>query len=193
MRSINTPLVLPLGEITNTTDEATPLSLFTSTEALWGLVTDEGDLAPNPAFVYRLPGSDQAEGDTAAGVAVSYRGTSVTHVWSPEVGGYLRTQNDSAHVDEDGVQVAPTNVVVQFVQYRASGQVDSAGAVVPEAVLEGSGEVWVLMDGVVVMGTWTKANVTSPASYSDANGSVIELAPGSTWVLLPEPGSAELL
>ncbi|MEZ5283145.1 MAG: DUF3048 C-terminal domain-containing protein [Acidimicrobiales bacterium] len=126
-------------------------------------------------------------------MAVNYRGTTATHTWSPEVSGWVREQNDSPHVDTDGVQVAPENVIVQFVQYRASGQVDSAGSEVPEAELVGSGDVWVLMNGLVVEGTWSKSNVTSPTVYLDADGSEILLTPGSTWVLLAEPGRAELL
>ncbi|MCP3936099.1 MAG: DUF3048 domain-containing protein [Actinomycetia bacterium] len=170
-----------------------PSNLFTSTEALWGLVEVTADMAPHPAFSYRDAQSPTATGEAAAGVRVSYRGTTVTHIWSDEVVGYSRTQNDSAHVDADGVQVAPDNVVVQFVDYKASGQVDSAGAQVPEAILEGSGEVWVLMNGIVVKGTWAKSNVTSPTIYLDGSGSEILLEPGSTWVLLAEPDRAELI
>ncbi len=169
-----------------------PSNLFTSTEALWNLVDITPDMAPHPAFSYRSEGSDPATGEAAEGVRVNYRGTTVTHTWSDEIAGYSRVQNDSPHVDVDGVQVAPDNVVVQFVDYKASGQVDSAGAVVPEAVLEGSGDVWVLMDGIVVRGTWAKSNVTSPTVYLDEAGSEILLKPGSTWVLLAEPGRAEL-
>ncbi|MCB0990975.1 MAG: DUF3048 domain-containing protein [Acidimicrobiales bacterium] len=170
-----------------------PSNLFTSTDALWSLTPVEGDMSPHAAFSYRADGDPEPVGEAASGVAVNYRGTTATHTWSPEVSGWVREQNDSPHVDTDGVQVAPENVIVQFVQYRASGQVDSAGSEVPEAELVGSGDVWVLMNGLVVEGTWSKSNVTSPTVYLDADGSEILLTPGSTWVLLAEPGRAELL
>ncbi|NOX31721.1 MAG: DUF3048 domain-containing protein [Actinobacteria bacterium] len=171
-------------------DRRAPSNLMSSTSVLWDLVSDSG--APPRALNHLGPGAVFEAGVPAVGVDVSYRGTTVTHTWDAEVEGWARTQNGSPHVDTEGVQVAPPNVIVQFVDYRASGQVDSTGAVVPEAVLEGNGTIWVLSNGRILEGTWTKDNVTAPTQYFDMSGDPILLTPGSTWVLLPEPGEAVL-
>ena len=176
---------------TRASDRRAPSNLMTSTQNLWALITYGS--SPPEALLHLDEGDVFTSGDAAAAVSVSYRGTTVTHTWDADLGGWAREQNGSAHVDSDGVVVAPTNVIVQFVDYKASGQVDSVGAEVPEAILEGEGTIWAFSNGRVVEGTWTKDNVTAPMVYLDANGEPLLLTPGSTWVLLPEPGNAELL
>ncbi len=171
-------------------DRSAPSNLMSSTVTLWGLISDTG--APPRALNHLEPGTEFVAGVPAVGVEVSYRGTTVTHTWDAEVQGWARIQNGTPHVDIDGVQVAPQNVIVQFVDYRASGQVDSTGSVVPEAILEDEGTIWVLSNGRILEGTWSKENVTSPTQYFDMSGNPVELTPGSTWVLLPEPGEAVL-
>lgn len=171
-------------------DRRSPSNLMTSTVDLWALIDEVG--APPAVFAHHAEDGSFDGGEPAVGVDVSYRGTQVSHVWDAAVGGWAREQNGTPHVDADGVQVAPTNVIVQFVEYQASGSVDSAGAQVPEAVLDGSGVAWILSNGRLVEGSWSKANVTQPTQYFDADDEPIELTPGSTWVLLPEPGQATL-
>ncbi len=175
---------------TRASDRRSPSNLMTSTDDLWALVNETG--APPTIVEHLLPGTTFDGGEPALGVDVSYRGTQVSHDWDAELGGWARTQNGTPHVDVDGVQIAPANVIVQFVDYEASGQVDSSGAEVPEAVLEGEGVAWIFSNGQVVVGTWSKTNVTEPTQYRDADGAPVRLTPGATWVLLPEPGEATL-
>ena len=178
------------AQYTRASDRRSPSNLMTSTVDLWALVDETG--APPMILDHLLPGGSFDAGEPAVGVDVSYRGTQVSHVWDEELGGWARTQNGTAHVDADGVQIAPANVIVQFVDYEASGQVDSTGAEVPEAVLEGQGVAWIFSNGRVVEGTWSKSNVTEPIQYRGPDGAPVALTPGATWVLLPEPGEATL-
>ena len=75
---------------------------------------------------------------------------------TPLKAAFDRNQKGTPHVDENDVQIAPQNVVIEFVDYVNTGYVDISGAPVPEAQLVGSGECWVLTNGVLVKGTWTK-------------------------------------
>ncbi|HEX2065106.1 MAG TPA: DUF3048 C-terminal domain-containing protein, partial [Acidimicrobiales bacterium] len=107
-------------------------------------------------------------------------------------GTWRRSQDGRPHVDTAGAQVAPKNVVVQFVHYRDTGLRDRSGAVVPEGEIQGEGEAWVLTDGKVVRGRWRKPTAEAVTQYVDAAGAPIPLTPGQTWVELPSPGQARL-
>ena len=170
-----------------------PYNLFSSTPALFRRAP-AGAGPPSPLFRYRAAGAAPAAGAPAGGVRIEYRGANVTTVveyaWDPGAGGWARTQNGSAHVDAAGARVAPANVVVQFAEYRDTGQRDTSGAVVPEAHLVGDGEAWVLTAGQLVRGRWSRPSEQAPTAWTDAAGAPIELTPGRTWVELPPPGSA---
>ena len=51
-------------------------------------------------------------------------------------------------------------------------------------------EAWLLTDGQIVKGTWSKASPTATTTYVDAAGAPFLLAQGQTWLELAPPGSA---
>jgi len=84
-------------------------------------------------------------------------------------------------IDGDNVRLAPQNVVVMFVQYQGG-----AGALQAEAVLTGFGKLSVFTGGKEIKGTWSRPNKEKPAKLLNANGDVIKLTRGQTWVELPD-------
>ena len=56
-----------------------------------------------------------------------------------------------------------------------------------EAQLVGTGRLQVLTGGKLIDGTWSRPDIAHPAKLLDAAGAEIRLAPGQTWVELPEP------
>ena len=60
----------------------------------------------------------------------------------------------------------------------------------PEGTLIGTGEAWLLTDGKVVKGTWSKPNNAAVTTYTDSAGSPFQLTPGQTWVELAPSGTA---
>lgn len=169
-----------------------PYNLFTSTAALYRLAPP-GAGAPPPQFQYRPAGTPLTGGSPAAAkrLQVTYRDkvtTEVVYEWNGT--GWARVQNGTPHVDAAGTQVAPANVVVQFVNYRDSGIVDRSNTRVPEGELVGQGEAWVLSDGKIVRGRWAKGAATDVTRFTDAAGAPIALTPGRTWVELAPPGTA---
>lgn len=166
------------------------LRFFASTKDLY---EGETGTAPGPLFTFRPEGTpvSSTTAEASAGVNISYGGSSNTSVnWTPDGDRWLRTQSGKAHVDDGGNRVNPNNVIVQFVEYRSSGYVDVSGSPSPEAVLVGTGEVWVFSDGKLVRGTWTRPNPESITTLTDAAGKPITLAPGRTWIELAPIGSA---
>lgn len=150
---------------------------------------------PHPLFTYRAEGEASA-GEAAAGVKFEFRDKVVTAVewrWDAEGGVWKRKQNGTDHVDAGGAPVGPRNVVIQFADYKNTGQVDRSGAAVPEAQLIGEGEAWAFSDGKVVKGKWTKTGPAEATKFVDAAGAPMKLTPGQTWLELPKPGTASLL
>lgn len=173
-------------------DRSPPSDLMTSTDALYALISLGEDLAPKLILEHLMPGELPRTGEAVDSVAIDYGATTVTHRWDAELGGWVRFQNGSRHGDVVGDAIAPENVIVQFVTYRDSGLVDSAGAVVPVAELRGSGPAWFLRNGLLTMGSWTKLNATTAAQYFDATGEPMVFVAGRTWILLAREGTASL-
>jgi hypothetical protein len=177
-------------------DRRAPHNLMTSTPAL-RQHTPEGAAAPAPLFTYRTAGDPLAGGRPVGDVRVSYGGgggaAPVNYRVDPATGTFLRFQRDTPHVDAAGVQVQVENVVIQHVEYVPTGVTDSGGNPVPEAQLVGSGPVWVLSGGAIVEGTWSRAAIDQPTTFADAAGAPIALAPGRTWVALPEVGGTSVV
>tara|TARA_B100000929_G_scaffold267199_1_gene235295 strand:+ start:1145 stop:1456 length:312 start_codon:yes stop_codon:yes gene_type:complete len=92
------------------------------------------------------------------------------------------------------VGLAPQNVVIQFVKYVLTDELDSNGARIPIAQIgEGKGTAWIFTDGKVIEGRWDKPNVTVHTRFADNDGRPVAMTPGSTWVLLVPRGAASLI
>ena len=89
----------------------------------------------------------------------------------------------------DGVQNSATNVVVQVVHVTYGPWFEnSEGGLEVQAQLYGTtGPLQVYRDGVEVTGTWSRPTLASPTQLLNAQGQVIPLSPGTTWVeLVPD-------
>ena len=181
------------GDYRRQSGKPAPYNLFSNTPALFKRAP-AGAAAPPALFTYRTAGQ-AAAGDAAGGVHLEYRGKNVTtrvdYAWDAATG-WKRTQDGTPHVDAAGAQVAPKNVVVQFVTYKDTGQRDRSGAVVDEAELVGQGDAWVFTEGKVVKGRWAKASAGAVTAYTDAAGAPVALTPGTTWVELTPTGAGQL-
>jgi Protein of unknown function (DUF3048) N-terminal domain/Protein of unknown function (DUF3048) C-terminal domain len=172
-----------------------PYNLFSETEKLFDLAPD-GAVPPPALFSWRSPG-EAASGPGARPVTharvfwQAHRLTEAIWDWDVTAKGWRRTQNGEIHVDAAGKQVTPANVVIQFVSYHDTGQVDSTGTAVPEADVIGEGDAWVLTGGMLIPCRWSKASDTELTRYTDASGAPVKLAPGKTWVELAPPNQAE--
>ncbi len=166
-----------------------PYNSFVQGSAQIRETADEGSKGPlEPIFTFAGDGEPPSPlAAPATGVHVEYPGgaggSPVDYAWDGSV--WKRSQKGHPHVDADGVQVSPDNVIVRFVQAVDSGTRDKAGSVVPTAQVTGEGEVWVFSQGTVTTGTWRKPDGTSITEYLDADGNPIKLAPGKTWISMP--------
>jgi hypothetical protein len=172
-----------------------PYNLFSDTDRLFDL-TPDGSAPPPALFAWRSPGAAPS-GPGAHAVTharVWWQASKLTEAiwdWDVTAKGWRRTQNGETHVDTAGRQVTPANVVVQFVTYHDTGQVDSSGTAVPEADVIGQGDAWVLTGGMLIPCRWSKASETAITHYTDSSGAEVQLARGKTWVELVPPNQGE--
>jgi Protein of unknown function (DUF3048) N-terminal domain/Protein of unknown function (DUF3048) C-terminal domain len=180
-------------------DRPAPFNLYAAPEQLRASVAgDDAASTPPPAlFSYReaaapLRGSGVEPVTRFGSTRTGGLSTGIVWEWDPGSASWLRSQDGTPHVDRDGDRVRAANVVVRFTPYRDSGIRDSVGAVVPEAEAVGEGDAWLLSDGRLQRGRWTKGSADAPTTYIDANGTPLRLTPGQTWVEVLPPGSGEV-
>ena len=162
-----------------------PHNLYASASQLWALYPEpeRTELPPAP-FDFR--GSEEPlhpSAVTAERVSIDFGWTEVDYRWNGS--GWTRRQGGSAHIDSNGVRVAPANMIVQFVTYGTSPAAETS----PEAETIGSGIAWIFTDGHLIIGEWERTDPDLPAIYH-VDEEVIRMTPGRTWVALAEAGTA---
>jgi Protein of unknown function (DUF3048) N-terminal domain/Protein of unknown function (DUF3048) C-terminal domain len=157
-----------------------PHNLYGRTEAILGF--GGTPVPPVAMFTYR-PAKQSSPGEPVASFHVGLQaGYDVSYVWDPARGGWARYSQGLEPFLAAGtppVQVAPANVVVQFIPYGSGADGD----------VMGTGEAWVFTDGRLVRGTWGKAFPEAAPQLADAAGAPILLTPGRTWVELAPIGT----
>jgi hypothetical protein len=170
-------------------EKKAPHNLLTSTSKIYASSNEQGGTPPQ-MFKYRSASEElSSEARRVQGVKIDFGGHKIEYRWNTESKGWDRTQNGSLHVDHDGVQVAPDNVIVQFVRYGQS--VAYAGS--PEVKVIGTGNAWILTDGQLIAGKWSRPTSGSLTQFRDLEGEIILLTPGITWIALPRAETAEIL
>lgn len=105
--------------------------------------------------------------------------------WNEARGMWERSQSGTPDLDLAGVPYSAVNVLVLRVPVTVSQSI-------PKTELIGSGEACVATGGQTICGTWSKDSRTAPIRLVDSTGTVIQLAPGNSWIeLVPLAGSAE--
>ena len=65
-----------------------------------------------------------------------------------------------------------------------TGRKDPAGNPIPEVISLGSGKAYLLRDGKMLVGTWTRESEGQLTSFKTKAGKEFILKPGTTWVEL---------
>jgi hypothetical protein len=159
-----------------------PHNEYVSPEKLWPKAKGDYDDPPKAMFDFRAAGEPFGDAD-APHVVIPYspRQTS-TYDWDAAAGAWKRGENGSPHVAASGAQIAPQNVVVQFVSMHSLDYVDQSGTKVVESTVVGKGDAWFLSGGRLTKGRWSKDSATAVTRYTDASGSPVKFSPGRTWV-----------
>lgn len=149
-----------------------------------GMSRDKKLDAPRRMFAY---GKAKVGGTAIKNAAMTWSSSaSASWHWNGSV--WQRTQNGTADVLTSGKRVGVPNVVIMSITVANTGLHDVLGNPSPDDVVTGSGKVWVLRDGHVLRGTWSRPSRAAKMVLKDKKGRVLPLTPGRTWVeLLPRP------
>ncbi len=183
-RNDGTPVVGDNGITTyRMSHRSAPHNLYASTEAIRQYADDRGldDDPPPPLFAFGEP------------TATTEDATEITFDWSdaPDVvwqwdgEQYLRFNGSTPHewtdADANTGQVAfGSLVVLKGERYTASPS--GSGSSVPATTTIGSGEAQVIHDGGVIIGRWSREEITDVFEVTDADGEPIVLRPGRVWI-----------
>jgi hypothetical protein len=114
-------------------------------------------------------------------------GNDVTWTWDETADIWARDVAGQPHHDEGTVvPYQAANVIVLFAETLETGMRDSAGSVVLDIRLEGSGDAIVLRGGRRYDVRWTSAP-DSPPRFATAEGTGLPLAIGKTWIEVLPP------
>jgi DUF3048 family protein len=159
-----------------------PHNEYVSPEKLWPKAKGDKAAPPQAMFEFRAAGEPFGDAD-AAGVSITYSPrASATYDWDAASGAYKRIENGTAHMAASGAQIAPQNVVIQFVTTRTLGYKDQSGTNVVESNVVGSGDAWILSNGRITKGHWSKSSQASVTKYTDSANNPVKLTAGRTWV-----------
>jgi hypothetical protein len=149
-----------------------------------GLARNKKLDAPRRMFVY---GKAKVVGTPIQDVSMTWS-SSASAGWHWAGHAWARTQNGSPDVLTDGHRVTARNVVIMSITTVNTGLHDVLGNASPDDVVTGHGKVWVLRDGHVLRGTWSRPTRADKMVLRDKQGRALPLTPGNTWIeLLPRP------
>jgi Protein of unknown function (DUF3048) N-terminal domain/Protein of unknown function (DUF3048) C-terminal domain len=102
-------------------------------------------------------------------------------------GRYLRSMPWGPHVLANGTRVAPVNVMVIRAKQHYAKIYPGKGEVEPiHDIINAKGTFYYFHGGKYVTGTWSKGAVNQVFQFTLADGTPLKMAPGQTYVELPQ-------
>ena len=188
--SLGTLEVTGSGAYTQDATRTAPNHVFAHPDVLLDLSKRSGP--PDPYFAYAANpdgASAATAGTPATSVVVPYGPAFIVRWRYDEASGrYLREQPWGPHVTSDGTQLGADNVLVLSAASTVEKLRPGSGTAVPvPQLVDSAGDFVALSGGQAVRGVWTKGRVNEPFELRTDDGEELLLAPGTTWVELPEP------
>ena len=182
------------GGFYRTKTRSAPHNVYGTPSTFWSQADADHQANPPEQFTFARS-AEQAtaavSGTPAGTVSVTISGYSQpSFTWDAASGTWQRSESGKPATAASGARLAGTNVITMSVVLVDSGTRDPAGSVVPETQMVGSGAAVVATGGKTIGATWTKTATDTPVVLTTADGQVVKLAPGKTWVeLVPTSGS----
>ena len=172
-----------------------PYNYFTSYGALKAAIAAAPDGA-QPAIVASWSFLPSADGDAKSGgfngsvpatsITIPYRALfGVSYSYDPGSRTYARFDDGVREIDgATNERIAARNVVViqTEVHFTEAFGLDPAGNPKLDMVLTGSGKGSVFRDGLRQDVTWTRNDIVDSFTLRNANGEIVELSPGQSWI-----------
>ena len=168
-------------------DRYPPHNLYGDTVALRTL-DDRGDYDEPLGALWNF-GEMPEDATPATQISMTYPYEfSSSWYWNPVLNHYEKDTTDNPHyyLDSEGnaQRVSADTLIVFEMDVYMTCYGCTSGRVVPVTVTTGSGPAWILAEGKVVSGTWSRETDTEWFSIQDENGSDLKVPPGRIWVTL---------
>lgn len=177
----------PADAFTRDSARTAPHNLFAATRPLWAAGKTRAKNEPAPKAVFTYSSDVPAGGHKRSGVTVEFSNSAIAD-WRWQQGHWVRFLDGSPMDLENGAPITADNIVIQQVQVAPSDIHDVAGYPSPEVTVTGAGKAWVLRDGVVITGTWSRPGLGDITRFTTRSGHTIDLKPGTTFVELAPQG-----
>jgi DUF3048 family protein len=186
--------------LTEGSDGGAYFSRDPSRRAPHNLYTDGDRLAAGlkkaaPRITYQLPSAGTPAASPAPAVAnrVAFNQTNVhrvTYTYSASDSAYAYGTETGPLIDKNTNQpIKPVNVILIQVAHHDAGFTDVLGAPAVDFDLQGTGPADVFTKGHRYTATWDLTNTDLPLKIVSADGKVMHLPAGLTWVHLVDPGT----
>jgi hypothetical protein len=149
---------------------------------------------PQPYFPFASTRKEVSatRGKRGRSVKIPYKGDSyfMGYEYDKEKKRYLRSMPWGPHVLADGTRVSTDNVLVIKAKqhygkiFRGSGHDEPL-----HDIIKARGKFYYFNRGRYVIGTWRKGKVQEPFEFTLKDGSPLKMAPGQTFVELPNVGA----
>lgn len=149
--------------------------------------------APRVTYQLPAPGTPTASPAPAVANKVAFDQTVAHHVaytYSPADNAYVYTTDTGPLMDQDtGQPIKPVNVILIQVSHHDAGFTDVVGAPAVDFDLQGTGSADVFTQGKHFTAKWDLTNPELPLKIESADGKVMQLPAGLTWIHLVDPGT----
>jgi hypothetical protein len=160
-----------------------PHNVYASTTALYAAGTEAGAPSTPPPALFKFGKLTTGLPATDADVPMGHLTRAAWH-WNAINANYERDQNGAADVLDDGSRVTADNVLLMSVGVEDSGIRDVTRVMEPLVVVIGEGPCWLMRDGHLIEGHWSRAAANQPPMFRDNSGADLVFHPGRTWVQL---------
>lgn len=170
---------------TRDTSRIAPHNLYVSIKALYREARgdDVDRSAPEPVFDFSDEVPTPSKRARSASVTFSF---ATTAQWAWSHGRWVRLFGGEPFVLEGGDPLAVDNVLIQEVV------VGSGIGSSPDVTLTGHGRAWLLRDGRLVPGRWTRLSLDDVTEFVTKAGDQFAFAPGTTFVELVPKATGEI-
>jgi hypothetical protein len=161
-------------------NQGAPYNYYSSTSALWGLFPK---VKAPPPQLFKFSKILPAGATPDSGASIDFSGASpVVWQWSASLRKWLRFYDTKPDTDPSGHQFQATDVVIQVVQTQ-KGPFNESGPDSPdvESITTGTGTAYVLRDGSIEKGSWSRPTGFSITKFTFPDGKPMRLQPGNVW------------
>lgn len=163
-----------------------PHNLFGDANKALAVLQSRGKDQPTQFRSWTFSANAPAGGKAAKALTVPYATGRVGWTYDAASGLWARTMQNRPHIDRaNNQQLTAANVVVLYAHHQSTDIVeDRGGSRSIEIQLWGEGAAKLFRDGKVIEGRWERPAQPNLLRFVDADGNVIPLKPGNTWIEL---------